>query len=127
MVDDSWPDRAGPVIQGSVFQGSGGRDETAGRTHRAWPTSHGGGYPPGWHVRYRSRAPRAGSGSGARTTPTWREHLGTVAGRSLRDEHTSTTWVPVRPRGATTDTPASLVRATDILDARPPAEERDRT
>ena len=122
MVDDSRPDGAGPVFKGSVFQGFDGRDEAQGSAHRAWPSRHGGGYPAGWHVRYRSRAPRAGSGSGARATPIWREHLGTIAGRSLRDEHTSTTWVPVRPRGVSTDTPASLVRATDILDARPPAE-----
>lgn len=117
MADGSEPDPAG-----FGFRGSGRRDETPGSTRRAWPTRHGGGYPSGWHVRYRSRAPRSTSGVG---TPAWRERLGTVAGRSLRDEHTSTTWVPVRPRGASTDTPASLVRATDILDARPPAEDNN--
>jgi len=120
MVDGSEPAPAG-----FESRASGGRDETPGSTRRAWPVRHGGGYPPGWHVRYRSRAPRAVSGSGIRGTSAWRERLGTVAGRSLRDEHTSTTWVPVRPRGASTDTPASLVRATDILDARPPAEDRN--
>ncbi|WP_370968667.1 hypothetical protein [Amycolatopsis sp. cg9] len=43
-----------------------------------------------------------------------------MAGQSLRDEHTSTTWVPVRPQGSAADEQVSLVRATDILDARPP-------
>jgi len=91
---------------------------TTGSAYRTWPTRHGGGYPPGWHVRYRYRTGRARPASCA--TPVWNEHLGTVAGHSLRDEHTSTTWVPVRPHGSATDTPVSLVRATDILDARPP-------
>lgn len=45
---------------------------------------------------------------------------GVVAGRGLRDVHTNTTWVPVRPDDAPEDTPARLVRATDILDATPP-------
>ncbi|MEV6899231.1 hypothetical protein [Amycolatopsis sp. NPDC051372] len=58
--------------------------------------------------------------------PLWQEKTGTIAGRSLRDEHTSTTWVPVRPRGAAADTPVSLVRATDILDARPPSGRANR-
>jgi hypothetical protein len=53
----------------------------------------------------------------------WCEHVGTVAGRSLRDEHTSTTWVPVRRQGAASDEQVSLVRATDILDARPPGSD----
>ncbi|MFJ1758791.1 hypothetical protein ACIOD2_00660 [Amycolatopsis sp. NPDC088138] len=88
--------------------------------HRAWPARHGGGYPPGWYVHYRHRARPASCAN-----PEWHERVGTVAGRSLRDEHTSTTWVPVRPCDSPSDTPVSLVRATDILDARPPAP-RDR-
>ncbi|WP_410606455.1 hypothetical protein [Amycolatopsis sp. lyj-109] len=86
--------------------------------YRAWPTRHGGGYPSGWIVHYRSRIGPTGPASYA--APAWREHFGTVAGHSLRDEHTSTTWVPVRPQGAAADEPAGLVRATDILDAHPP-------
>ncbi|MEV7099763.1 hypothetical protein AB0M80_43810 [Amycolatopsis sp. NPDC051045] len=89
-----------------------------GDTTRAWPTRHGGGYPPGWLVRYRRRADRAHPAS--RTAPLWSEHAGTVAGYSLRDEHTSTTWVPIRPRGSAADEQVSLVRATDIVDGRPP-------
>ncbi|WP_158633112.1 hypothetical protein [Amycolatopsis sp. WAC 01376] len=50
---------------------------------------------------------------------------GTVAGCSLRDEHTGTTWVPVRPDGVPTDAPARVVRATDILDASPPIHRPD--
>ncbi|MBE1496105.1 hypothetical protein H4696_003205 [Amycolatopsis lexingtonensis] len=88
---------------------------TAGSANRTWPTRHGGGYPPGWLVRYRHRAGRA-----SRATPAGRENFGTVAGRSLRDEHTSTTWVPIRRQGSAADEQVSLVRATDILDARPP-------
>ncbi|MGK3201117.1 hypothetical protein [Amycolatopsis sp. MEPSY49] len=87
-------------------------EQTDRRACRAWPTRRGGGYPPGRLVRYRSRVRRAGA-------PGWHEQVGTVAGHSLRDEHTSTTWVPVRPRGSPADVPASLVRATDILDAHP--------
>lgn len=45
---------------------------------------------------------------------------GNVAGHSLRDEHTSTTWVPIRRQGSAADEQVSLVRATDILDGRPP-------
>ncbi|MDT7796754.1 MAG: hypothetical protein QOI78_187 [Actinomycetota bacterium] len=71
------------------------------------------GYPPGWQVRYRGRGDQAGAS---------RERIGTIAGPSLRDEHTSTTWVRVRPFCATPDTPLRLIRATDILDARPPGE-----
>jgi hypothetical protein len=84
-------------------------------------TAEGTGYPPGWQVRYRGRReqtpPGAGAGAGAS-----RERIGTIAGPSLRDEHTSTTWVRVRPFCATPDTPLRLVRSTDILDARPPGE-----
>ena len=90
---------------------------SVGHAYRDWPTRHGGAYPPGWLVRYRSRVRRTGSPCAA---PVWCEHLGTVTGHSLRDEHTSTTWVPVRPQGAAADAPAGLVRATDILDAHPP-------
>ncbi|WP_326954261.1 hypothetical protein [Amycolatopsis sp. NBC_01286] len=100
----------------------------AGSGHLAWPTRHGGGYPLGWHVRYRFRGRVGRARSASCATPVWHERLGTVAGHSLRDEHTSTTWVPVRPQGCATDTPVSLVRATDILDARPPGPpDRDRT
>jgi len=80
-------------------------------TDRHWPARHGGGYPPGWQVRYRRKFP-----------VTAHDLFGTIAGPSLRDEHTSTTWVPVRPRTAAPDTPPNLVRAQDILDARPPGE-----
>lgn len=74
-------------------------------------------------MRYRCRVRRAAKES---AEPAWQEKTGTIAGRSLRDEHTSTTWVPVRPRGAAADTPVSLVRATDILDACPPSEKASR-
>lgn len=90
---------------------------TTGNTYRAWPTRNPDGFPPGWLVRYRSRVGRPEPG------PLWREHVGTVAGHGLRDEHTSTTWVPVRPRGSASDRQVSLVRATDILDAHPPASD----
>jgi hypothetical protein len=80
---------------------------------RLWPARHGGGYPPGWQVRYRRRRQPVAAAH---------DLIGTIAGPSLRDEHTSTTWVPVRPRAAAPDTPPSLVRAQDILDARPPGE-----
>ncbi|WP_328618163.1 hypothetical protein OHS18_20685 [Amycolatopsis sp. NBC_00355] len=76
-----------------------------------------GGYPQGWQVRYRGR--REPSMPGLRTSP---ERIGTIAGPCLRDEHTSTTWVRVRPFRATPETPLRLVRSTDILDARPPGE-----
>jgi hypothetical protein len=84
---------------------------------RHWPARHGGGYPAGWQVRYRGRPGRSAAGR-----PAEPERLGTVAGPSLRDEHTSTTWVPVRPLRAAPDTPSRLVRATDIVDASPPGE-----
>jgi hypothetical protein len=82
-------------------------------------TAEGTGYPPGWQVRYRGRRERALPGAGAGES---RERIGTIAGPSLRDEHTSTTWVRIRPFCATPDTPLRLVRSTDILDARPPGE-----
>ncbi|WP_326836367.1 hypothetical protein VSH64_15890 [Amycolatopsis rhabdoformis] len=91
-------------------------------TKAEWPTRDAGGYPPGWQVRYlcRVRGPagrrRAGAGS------EWQERSGTIAGRSLRDEHTSTTWVPVRQRDTAPDAPVNLVRATDILHAEPPGD-----
>lgn len=95
-----------------------GGDVKTGNTFHDWPLRHGGGYPPGWQVRYRCRVRRAARDS---AEPSWQEKTGTIVGRGLRDEHTSTTWVPVRPRGTAADTPVSLVRATDILDARPPS------
>ena len=91
---------------------------------RSWPTRHGGGYPPGWQVSYRCRTHRGTRDAANIPAPDWREQDGTVAGRSLRDEHTGTTWVPVRPHEAAPDAPADLVRATDILDARPPGTPR---
>jgi hypothetical protein len=90
--------------------------DPAGRT--AGLLRDNSGYPPGWLVRYRCRCH---AGRARPSAPVWREHVGTVAGHSLRDEHTSTTWVPVRPRGSATDVPVCLVRATDILGADPPA------
>jgi hypothetical protein len=80
-------------------------------------TAEGTGYPPGWQVRYRGRREQGWPGAAES-----RERIGTIAGPSLRDEHTSTTWVRVRPFCATPDTPLRLVRSTDILDARPPGE-----
>ncbi|WP_326943812.1 hypothetical protein OHS58_27025 [Amycolatopsis sp. NBC_00348] len=76
-----------------------------------------GVYPPGWQVRYRGR--REPSMPGLRTS---RERIGTIAGPTLRDEHTCTTWVRVRPFRAAPGTPLRLVRSTDIVDARPPGE-----
>ncbi|WP_410640713.1 hypothetical protein [Amycolatopsis sp. lyj-346] len=87
---------------------------------RAWPARHGGGYPPGWQVRYRGRRER--TPPGAAGTRAGQERIGTIAGPALRDEHTGTTWVPVRPFCATPDTPLRPVRANDILDAYPPGE-----
>ncbi|MEV4049767.1 hypothetical protein AB0J55_01165 [Amycolatopsis sp. NPDC049688] len=87
---------------------------------RSWPARHGGGYPPGWQVRYRGRRNR--TGPGAAGPRAGQERIGTIAGPSLRDEHTGTTWVPVRPFCAAPDTPLRLVRAADIIDARPPGE-----
>lgn len=81
---------------------------TESGTDRTWPTRHGGGYPPGWQVRYRGRPERTA--------------FGTIAGPALRDEHTGTTWVAVRPFRAAPKTPLKLVRAKDIIDARPPGE-----
>ncbi|HET6711038.1 hypothetical protein, partial [Amycolatopsis sp.] len=108
--------RRAPVDEEQTDPRTAGR--AAGSRYQAWPTRHGGGYPPGWLVRYRHRAGRAHPAS--RAAPAWCENVGTVAGHSLRDEHTSTTWVPIRRQGSTSDEQVSLVRATDILDARPP-------
>jgi hypothetical protein len=83
-------------------------------------TDRSDGYPPGWQVRYRGHRERA--------APRWagpraaQERIGTIAGPELRDEHTGTTWVPVRPFRAASSTPVRLVRASDILFARPPGE-----
>jgi hypothetical protein len=133
-VDSGQPDTVGS-----------GPPDTVAPGERAWPTRHGGGYPPGWLVRYRCRTHRGtrsyrGSYGGSYgysnrdarggreaanvPAPDWQERGGTVAGRSLRDEHTGTTWVPIRPYEAAQDSPADLVRATDILDARPPGAPR---
>ncbi|SED63278.1 hypothetical protein SAMN04489727_8665 [Amycolatopsis tolypomycina] len=87
---------------------------------RTWPTRHGGGYPKGWQVRYRGR--REGTALGFASPRARQDRIGTVAGPSLRAEHTGTTWVPVRPFCAVSGTPLKLVRATDIIDARPPGE-----
>jgi hypothetical protein len=81
------------------------------------PGTDRSGYPPGWQVRYRGRRERATPG-----TPSSRERIGTIAGPCLRDEHTSTTWLRVRPFCATPETPLRLVRSTDVIDARPPGE-----
>ena len=92
--------------------------QQAGNTHRDWPTRHGGGYPLGWRVRYRRRTHRD---SPCPATQAKLEEIGTVAGCSLRDEHTGTTWVPIRADSAPAGAPAHVVRAADILDAEPPA------
>ncbi|GAA1939569.1 hypothetical protein [Amycolatopsis minnesotensis] len=97
----------------------GARREQQAVHRRAVPKRHGGGYPPGWHVRYRERAYPMRRRPGEPNTR-WCETTGVVIGRGLRDVHTNTTWVPVRPDDAPEDTPARLVRATDILDATPP-------
>jgi hypothetical protein len=89
-------------------------------TGRTWPVRHGGGYPPGWQVRYRGRRPRTVFGTNAPRTG--QERIGTIAGPTLRDEHTGTTWVAVRPFCAAPHTPLRLVRAKDIIDAQPPDE-----
>lgn len=88
---------------------------------RTWPARHGGGYPPGWQVRYRGRR-RERTASAAAGPRAGQERIGTIAGPTLRDEHTGTTWVAVRPFCAAPHTPLRLVRATDIIDARPPGE-----
>ncbi len=96
----------------------GTAEGTESRADRTWPTRHGGGYPPGWQVRYRGRQERTALGvAGPRAG---QERIGTIAGPSLRAEHTGTTWVPIRPFCAVSGTPLTLVRATDIIDARPP-------
>jgi hypothetical protein len=87
---------------------------------RTWPARHGGGYPPGWQVRYRGRRERTAFGAG--DPRVGQERIGTIAGPTLRDEHTGATWVAVRPFCAAPHTPLRLVRATDIIDARPPGE-----
>jgi hypothetical protein len=73
-------------------------------------TRHSDGYPPGWHVRYRRRTDDS--------LQDWQEFTGTIAGPSLRDVHTDTTWTPVRPSGAGEYTPVQLVRGQDILEAQ---------
>ena len=93
---------------------------TGSGTDRTWPARHAGGYPPGWQVRYRGRRERTPFGaSGPRAG---QERIGTIVGPTLRDEHTGTTWVAVRPFCAAPHTPLRLVRATDIIDAQPPGE-----
>lgn len=93
---------------------------TGSGADRVWPTRHGGGYPPGWQVRYRGRRERPAPGmAGLRAE---QERIGTIAGPALRDENTGTTWVPVRPFCAAPNTPLKLVRANDILDARSSVE-----
>jgi hypothetical protein len=79
-------------------------------------TRHGGGYPPGWLVRYRRRCVTS-------TGPIWLEAVGVVSGPCLRDVHTNTTWVPLRPRDAAPDMPPQLVRATDFLYAECPQQQ----
>lgn len=104
-------------------------EDGAGREHRVAdrrvvPKRHGGGYPPGWRVRYRAyRTHRSPDTRNAATSET----TGVVTGRGLRDVHTNTTWVPVRPDDTPEDTPARLVRATDILDATPPDDHAEAT
>jgi hypothetical protein len=93
---------------------------TESGTDRTWPTRHGGGYPPGWQVRYRGRPERTAFGASGPHAD--QERIGTIAGPALRDEHTGTTWVAVRPFCAAPHTPLKLVRAKDIIDARPPGE-----
>jgi hypothetical protein len=66
-------------------------------------------------VRYRRRT---GTHDALANEPGWQEFTGTVAGPSLHDVHTDTTWTPIRPSDATGDTPVQLVRARDILDAK---------
>jgi hypothetical protein len=89
-------------------------------TDATWPARHDGGYPPGWQVRYRRR--RGRTALGAAGPRVGQERIGTIAGPTLRDEHTGTTWVAVRPFCAAPHTPLRMVRATDIIDARPPGE-----
>jgi hypothetical protein len=68
------------------------------------------GFPPGWQVRYRRRTHDS--------VQDWQEFTGTIAGPSLRDVHTDTTWTPVLPSGAGEYTPVQLVRGRDILEAQ---------
>lgn len=48
--------------------------------------------------------------------------IGTVVGPALRDVHTDTVWVPVRPLDVpiVSDTPPTLVRGRDIIDVAEP-------
>ncbi|MEV7098307.1 hypothetical protein AB0M80_36255 [Amycolatopsis sp. NPDC051045] len=97
----------------------GTAEGTGSGTDRAWSAGHDG-YPRGWQVRYRGRRERTAPGwAGPRAA---QERIGTIAGPELRDEHTGTTWVPVRPFRAAPGTPVKLVRANDIVVARPPGE-----
>ncbi|WP_086850608.1 hypothetical protein [Amycolatopsis kentuckyensis] len=98
----------------------GTAEGTGAGADRTWPARHGGGYPPGWQVRYRGR--RARTDPGLAGPPAGQERIGTIARPTLRDEHTGVTWVAVRPFCAAPHTPLRLVRATDIIDARPPGE-----
>lgn len=66
-----------------------------------------GEFPPGARVTYTTSTDRVDH-SLAR--------LGTVAGYSVHDPFTATTWVPVYPRFAQEDTPPLWVRCRDIVD-----------
>lgn len=48
--------------------------------------------------------------------------IGTVVGPTLRDVHTDTVWVPVRPIDVpiASDTPPTVVRGRDIIDVTEP-------
>jgi hypothetical protein len=66
-----------------------------------------GEFAPGARVTYMTSAGRVDRSFARR---------GTVAGRSVYDPFTATTWVPVFPRFAQEDTPPLWVRCHDIVD-----------
>jgi hypothetical protein len=68
-------------------------------------------YPRGSTVTYTTRA-----GARRRHPPTAPITTAVVVGLPLRDVHTGSVWVPVRPPTVPEHAPAVLVRAADIID-----------
>ena len=68
-------------------------------------------YPRGSTVTYTTRV-----GARRRHPPPPPITTAVVVGLPLRDVHTGSVWVPVRPPAVPEDAPATLVRAADIID-----------